>query len=838
MKSILLSVATVAFFSATVSANEIMVGEAAGTARPTQGVASFLQKYGLESRMRSLNVKPSVEGRCNSRSAVTGEGMVTDPQGSVSRYAMSGNIFLSHMGAVHIGGFGAQAVISRSGDEFYTKALTLNFFQQGFSRGEISGDSIIFRSGQYVYDTDKGEKAYMYAAHMEEGTSWPDFADSFVLVKDEAGRYVSAPDDYILILTEEEAEGGINELTDIICFGTNYVFTPLPEDVIQYSLPDDAEVMECQMSANSLADMGDIVIKDVTVGIKDNDIYIGGLTDYLPGSYLKGTKTGENTYTFSSHQYLGYFDEGEYPYVYEFAMVNPIYFDEDAESLFFLETPSVEMSFNAEHTMLTLEEEAGVFVCAYGDLSSWNEVYWNMMLGDMNQALTPMTPTGVSCYHSYGAPYIFFDWSSESVEGMPMDKEKLWCEVMLNGEHYVFLPEYYEGLPEATDRVYYNTSGVMNLYPGSSTTIYFKEFEDNFGGIRTLGIRIGYESADGIVYTDVVYADGFEPFEDKAYIPGEASGIVYYKDYNDVISFKYDGKDVDGNPIPERLLCAEIFMDGKPIVFEDGKYFFRGGEDVTMIGLSEHALNYSSSIVSHYGDTYEISLWGHDALPEFKTLAVRLVGTGNGIITYGAESEIDLLRNAVPAAPWDVAYDKDRGVLKFGSLPIAEGGAGLAPWKYGYEVYVDGDLYEFKASLYDLDENVIVVPYDGFEYNYDFYHYSQTIYAETDWSVIGKNVVMEITMKEEGLDIRKIGVRSVYTDADGATSYSAIVNSDGSIDVPTGVESIVCDGSIDYSRPVEVFTLGGSRVSDSIEGLLRGIYIVRQGGNTQKITVK
>ena len=93
-------------------------------------------------------------------------------------------------------------------------------------------------------------------------------------------------------------------------------------------------------------------------------------------------------------------------------------------------------------------------------------------------------------------------------------------------------------------------------------------------------------------------------------------------------------------------------------------------------------------------------------------------------------------------------------------------------------------------------------------------------------------------MKEDGLDIRKIGVRSVYTDADGATSYSAIVNSDGSIDVPTGVESIVCDGSIDYSRPVEVFTLGGSHVSDSIEGLLRGIYIVRQGGNTQKITVK
>lgn len=53
----------------------------------------------------------------------------------------------------------------------------------------------------------------------------------------------------------------------------------------------------------------------------------------------------------------------------------------------------------------------------------------------------------------------------------------------------------------------------------------------------------------------------------------------------------------------------------------------------------------------------------------------------------------------------------------------------------------------------------------------------------------------------------------------------------------TGVEEIIAD-VIDFSLPVQVYTLQGMMVGDSVENLSAGIYIVRQGKNAKKIAVK
>ncbi|CCX47819.1 putative uncharacterized protein [Bacteroides sp. CAG:927] len=62
-------------------------------------------------------------------------------------------------------------------------------------------------------------------------------------------------------------------------------------------------------------------------------------------------------------------------------------------------------------------------------------------------------------------------------------------------------------------------------------------------------------------------------------------------------------------------------------------------------------------------------------------------------------------------------------------------------------------------------------------------------------------------------------------------------------DVTTGIEDVTVDGGnesgdIDFSAPVEFYNLQGVRVSDSMENLSNGIYIVRQGNNVRKIAVK
>ena len=827
MKRFLLP-ALAAAVAMTASADQIKTGTSIKTqakvAEPTSA-ASFKAKYGTDNLINT-QIQPTA---AMSPSGLTrsAEEMVTDPEGSKERYAMSTDIFLSHMGATHVGGFGAEGIISPDGTTFYTRALTLNFFQQGYSVGEIDGDNIVFKSGQYVYDTDDNQKAYMYGAVLEEEDGWPVLTDSFTLTKDEQGRYVSAPGCYMLILTEENATEETDATTDFICFGTNYVFTPIPAGTSENKLPADAEIFKCQFIANSLMEYGEMTMKDITVGVKGDNIYIGGLTDYLPDAFLMGTKTAANTYTFDSHQYLGYYDEGDYPYIYEFATVNPIYFD--GESLGFSSVESVTMTFNEDKSMLTMEDYAGIFVCAYGDFNAWEEVYWDLKIGDFNQPQTPKMPSEVNCYASYGAPYVFFEWSNFSEEDLPMMPDHLWCEVIINGKPYEFTPEYYEGLDKPTERIYYSTSGIDGITAGDYTTIYLYEYEEKSDNIRTIGVRIGYEQGDETRVTDIAYANGYEPFEDKAFKPSTPSGLIYFKDYYSNFRFKFDGKDTEGNEIPARLLAAEILLDGKPLVFNNSDYYFNGYEDreETIVGLSEYSVNYSSSLVNTYGEEYELSLWGHDELPEFTEIAVRIVCTGGETLTYSEPFALNLERAATPADPWDVEFDEELQTLSFGSLPIDSEGDGLAPWNYGYEVYVNDELYTFDSTLYDLEQNITVIPYGGFEYNYNFYLYSDYVYDETNWSVTAKNLIMDVDMSIGEPEIDKIGVRAVYTDAAGNKTYSKIITSDGDV---SGISTRVVD-----SEAAKWYNLQGTEISHPVPG---AIYILKQGGKTSKIFVK
>lgn len=52
----------------------------------------------------------------------------------------------------------------------------------------------------------------------------------------------------------------------------------------------------------------------------------------------------------------------------------------------------------------------------------------------------------------------------------------------------------------------------------------------------------------------------------------------------------------------------------------------------------------------------------------------------------------------------------------------------------------------------------------------------------------------------------------------------------------SGVDQITSD--IDFSSPLEVYTLNGVHIADSIDSLVPGLYIVRQGNKSKKIAIK
>ena len=53
--------------------------------------------------------------------------------------------------------------------------------------------------------------------------------------------------------------------------------------------------------------------------------------------------------------------------------------------------------------------------------------------------------------------------------------------------------------------------------------------------------------------------------------------------------------------------------------------------------------------------------------------------------------------------------------------------------------------------------------------------------------------------------------------------------------VETDGQSIESVGADNADAPVEVYTLGGVKVGDSLNGLQKGIYIVKQGNKVQKV---
>ena len=99
---------------------------------------------------------------------------------------------------------------------------------------------------------------------------------------------------------------------------------------------------------------------------------------------------------------------------------------------------------------------------------------------------------------------------------------------------------------------------------------------------------------------------------------------------------------------------------------------------------------------------------------------------------------------------------------------------------------------------------------------------------------------------------------TIFFDADGLATitnvdmnkwvqYSSKYNSFGSYEtaqeggilpylyVETDGQSIESVGADNADAPVEVYTLGGVKVGDSLNGLQKGIYIVKQGNKVQKV---
>lgn len=142
-----------------------------------------------------------------------------------------------------------------------------------------------------------------------------------------------------------------------------------------------------------------------------------------------------------------------------------------------------------------------------------------------------------------------------------------------------------------------------------------------------------------------------------------------------------------------------------------------------------------------------------------------------------------------------------------------------------------GDTFQLTAKLYP--ENVTL---------------PQVFWRSTNPDIAAVDANGLVTLRADMSDVKAL------TEGDDTTTRSCKIiaeslYADGPVaeftvnDVTSGIEDVTVDGGnesgdIDFSAPAEIYNLQGVRVSDSVENLANGIYIVRQGNNFKKIVVK
>lgn len=145
-----------------------------------------------------------------------------------------------------------------------------------------------------------------------------------------------------------------------------------------------------------------------------------------------------------------------------------------------------------------------------------------------------------------------------------------------------------------------------------------------------------------------------------------------------------------------------------------------------------------------------------------------------------------------------------------------------------------GDTFQLTATLYPTDVTLPHVFWRSTNPDIATVDANGLVTLHADMSGI-MTMAEEEANEEAATSSCKIIAESLY--ANGPVAEFTIN------DVTAGIEDVTVDGGnesgdIDFSAPVEIYNLQGVRVSDSVENLSNGIYIVRQGNNVTKIVVK
>ena len=325
--------------------------------------------------------------------------------------------------------------VAIDGDNLYIQGLSY-YFTEGWIKGTINGNKVVFDNGQYVGGQGEGMD------YIVGGDNTGAVAESIIFNYDaEEGILESA--------TAIIAESPVAEsIESVYGYWVYPVFTkeePAGPQVVV--APEGLETEE--WAINATTNYGDPVSGYLNIGFDGNDVYLQGLCTYLPEAWIKGTLDGE-TITFAGDQYFGFYDGGPMN-SYNFLLCSD----------------GIVFAYDAEAGKMTAEGE--VFIYTGGSFLKGDVYNDPVVTKVVEKAATPAIPNISQIYNGTDGPVVMFSIPTTDVDGNAMASSKLSFQFLKDIEKEItpvtFDPADYNGLTETMSVLPYGFTDNQYILP-------------------------------------------------------------------------------------------------------------------------------------------------------------------------------------------------------------------------------------------------------------------------------------------------------------------------------------------------------------------------------------
>ncbi len=395
--------------------------------------------------------------------------------------------------------------------EMYIQGLC-EYLPEAWVKGTVDEETqtVTFASGQFYGIFSIGDSDYrLFFVGYEEETE--DLADVVFTLNEEDKTMTT--NQWIIL------NGKQNELSYYDYYSDVVISKNMPEIPVAIVAPEDLVTEAYQFKGFDTYYKEDET-REVQVGFYgDNQVYIQGLSGYVPEAWVIGTLEG-NTLTIPE-TYMG---------IFEGYLGN--------SEVFFSGTTFV---YNAEAETFT--SEAGFVSYETPEDEYWMDEYTNVVLAKLHDvAAVPADPEIIEFVGIGDYPKVKFNVATEDVEGNPLMQDKLTYQLFYEQDEealpLVLTTDLYKILTEDMSEIPYGFSEGRDIY---TSTVYLNQGEEELKSWTKVGIQSTYYGGGETRKSNIVWHD-LKAYWDN---PTGISKVNTVENQN-VVYFDLQGRNVNG----------------------------------------------------------------------------------------------------------------------------------------------------------------------------------------------------------------------------------------------------------------------------------------------------